>query len=172
MSIYQEVSRIESFTTTTGLVLSKRALESSIIVDDRQVAVLGGLIQDSFSDGSDRVPVIGDIPFLGALFRYDARRREKVNLLVFLKPTVVRGAAQGRELTSERYDYIMGEQLKSQPQERFFWQDRTIPTLPPEGAMPGTAAGNLPSITPLPPLPPPGPPVLPSAPTFVPQITH
>ena len=95
MAIYQEVSRIESFNTTTGLVLSKRALESSVIVDDKQVAVLGGLIQDTFSDGSDRVPVLGDIPYLGALFRYDARKRQKVNLLIFLKPTVVRTDWQG-----------------------------------------------------------------------------
>ena len=108
--LYQEVSRIESFNTTTGLVLSKRALESSVIVDDQQVAVLGGLIQDSFSDGSDRVPVVGDLPIIGALFRYDARKRQKVNLMIFLKPTVVRTDSQGRALTSDRYDYIMGEQ--------------------------------------------------------------
>jgi general secretion pathway protein D len=175
MAIYQEVSRIESFTTTTGLVLSKRALESSVIVDDRQVAVLGGLIQDSFSDGSDRVPVIGDIPFLGAFFRYDARKRQKVNLLVFLKPTVVRNDAQGRELTSERYDYIMGQQLKSRPQERFFWQDQTVPTLPAEGLMPGTVEGSLPSITPppaTPPAPAPGPAPAPEQePVFFPQVT-
>ena len=153
LGVYQEVSRIESFNTTTGLVLSKRALESSVIVDDKQVAVLGGLIQDTFSDGSDRVPLIGDIPFIGAFFRYDARKRQKVNLLVFLKPTVVRSSAQGRELTSERYDYIMGEQEKSRPQERFFWQDQTVPTLPEKGLMPGTVEGGLPSITPPPPLP-------------------
>ncbi len=154
MAIYQEVSRIESFSTTTGLVLSKRALESSVIVDDKQVAVLGGLIQDSFSDGSDRVPVVGDLPFLGAFFRYDARKRQKVNLLVFLKPTVVRGTAQGAEITSERYDYIMGQQEKSQPAERFFWRDQTVPTLPDIGLMPGTAEGSLPSNTPRTPQPP------------------
>ncbi len=147
LGIYQEVSRIESFSTATGLVLSKRALESSVIVDDRQVAVLGGLIQDSFSDGTDRVPVVGDIPFLGAFFRYDARKRTKVNLLVFLKPTVIRTDVQGRALTSERYDYIMGEQLKSRPEPRSFWQDQTVPTLPPEGTMPGTPAGDVPSTT-------------------------
>lgn len=147
LAIYQEVSRIESFSTTTGLVLSKRALESSIIVDDQQVAVLGGLIQDSFSDGSDRVPVLGSIPVLGALFRYDARKRQKVNLMIFLKPTVVRNDAQGRALTSERYDYIRGEQDKSRPPERYFWQDQSIPTLPAVGVMPGTPEGNLPSVT-------------------------
>jgi len=152
LMVYQEVSRIESFSTTTGLVLSKRALESSVIVDDKQVAVLGGLIQDSFSDGSDRVPVVGDIPILGALFRYDQRKRQKVNLLIFLKPTVVRTDWQGRQITSERYDYIMNEQQRSRPEFRYFWQDQSVPTLPPEGAMPGTRAGELPStVSPPPP---------------------
>lgn len=150
--VYQEVSRIESFTTTTGLVLSKRALESSVIVDDKQVAVLGGLIQDSFSDGSDRVPVLGDLPVVGALFRYDQRKRQKVNLLIFLKPTVVRTDWQGRQITSERYDYIQNEQQKSRPEFRYFWQDQSVPTLPPEGAMPGTRAGEVPSnVSPPPP---------------------
>ncbi|MFO1323180.1 MAG: type II secretion system secretin GspD [Burkholderiales bacterium] len=172
--LYQEVSRIESFSTTTGLVLSKRALESSVIVDDQQVAVLGGLIQDSFSDGSDRVPVVGDLPLIGAFFRYDARKRQKVNLMIFLKPTVVRNDSQGRALTSERYDYIMGEQQRSRPEPRYFWLDQTVPTLPAEGVMPGTKAGAIPSEiaperTPLDdalklPAPPPAPPPLPSAP--------
>ena len=147
LAIYQEVSRIESFNTTTGLVLSKRALESSVIVDDQQVAVLGGLIQDTFTDGSDRVPVVGDLPLIGAFFRYDARKRQKVNLLIFLKPTVVRNDAEGRALTSERYDYIMGEQDKSRPEKRFFWQDQTVPTLPAVGEMPGTTAGEASSHT-------------------------
>jgi len=174
LMIYQEVSRIESFSTTTGLVLSKRALESSVIVDDQSVAVLGGLIQDTFSDGSDRVPIVGDLPILGALFRYDARKRQKVNLMVFLKPTVVRTDAQGRMLTSERYDYIMGEQQRSRPEPRYFWMDQTVPTLPAEGLMPGTKAGEIPSSiaparTPLEealkaPLPPPTPPTAPNAP--------
>ena len=174
LMIYQEVSRIESFSTTTGLVLSKRALESSVIVDDQSVAVLGGLIQDSFSDGSDRVPILGDLPILGAFFRYDGRNRKKVNLMIFLKPTVVRTDAQGRTLTSERYDYIMGEQQRSRPEPRYFWMDQTVPTLPPVGLMPGTKAGEIPSNiaparTPLEealkaPLPPPTPPAAPNAP--------
>jgi general secretion pathway protein D len=150
--VYQEVSRIDPNVTSattgaTGLVLSKRALESSVIVDDQQVAVLGGLIQDSFTDGSDRVPVLGSLPVIGALFRYDARARAKVNLLIFLKPTVVRTDSQGRALTSDRYDYIMGEQEKSRPDPRVFWQDLTVPTLPPPGMMPGTPAGEIPSNT-------------------------
>ncbi len=174
LMIYQEVSRIESFSTTTGLVLSKRALESSVIVDDQSVAVLGGLIQDTFSDGSDRVPIVGDLPILGAFFRYDARKRQKVNLMIFLKPTVVRTDAQGKMLTSDRYDYIMNEQQRSRPEPRYFWMDQTVPTLPAEGLMPGTKAGEIPSHmaparTPMDealkaPLPPPSPPAAPNAP--------
>jgi general secretion pathway protein D len=145
--VYQEVSRIDSTvsTTTQGLVLSKRALESSVVVDDTQVAVLGGLIQDSFADGSDRVPVLGNLPVLGALFRYDTRSRQKVNLLVFLKPTVVRTDAQGKAITSERYDYIMRQQLDSRPEYRYFWNDQTAPVLPPLGQTPTTIEGTMPS---------------------------
>jgi general secretion pathway protein D len=177
--IYQEVSRIESFTTTTGLVLSKRALESSVIVDDQQVAVLGGLIQDSFTDGSDRVPIVGDLPIIGAFFRYDARKRQKVNLLIFLKPTVVRSDVQGKALTSERYEYIMGEQLRTRPEFRYFWNDQTVPVLPAQGLMPGTLPGAESSNTTQPGAPPPiitplvpsiGSPAQPSVPGTSPQI--
>ena len=75
LAIYEEVSRIDSISTTTGTILSKRALESTVIVDDTQIIVLGGLIQDQLTDGTDKVPLFGDIPIAGALFRYDARRR-------------------------------------------------------------------------------------------------
>ncbi len=145
--IYQEVSRIDNTvsTTTTGLVLSKRALESSVVVDDSQVAVLGGLIQDSFADGSDRVPVLGNLPFVGALFRYDTRSRQKVNLLIFLKPTVVRTDAQGKAISNERYEYIMKQQLDSRPEYRYFWNDQTAPVLPPFGQTPTTIDGVAPS---------------------------
>jgi general secretion pathway protein D len=100
LNIYQEVSRVESITTTTGIVLSKRSLESTVIVDDQTIVVLGGLIQDSQTNGTDKLPVAGNIPFLGQLFRYDTRQRTKTNLLVFIKPTVVRSDSQGRTLTS------------------------------------------------------------------------
>jgi general secretion pathway protein D len=147
LSLYQEVSRVEQVTATTGIVLSKRALESSVIVDDGQILVLGGLIQDSQTDGTDKLPWAGDIPFLGQLFRYDTRGRTKTNLLIFIKPTVVRSDAQGRKLTSERYDYIMNEQQQNVGKPLWFWNGQTTPPLPPEGVMPGTPA----SVPPAPP---------------------
>ncbi len=141
LNLYQEVSRVESITTTTGIVLSKRALESTVIVDDKQIVVLGGLIQDSQENGTDKLPVAGDIPFFGQLFRYDNRRRIKTNLLVFIKPTVVRSDSQGRALTSERYDYIMNQQQNNLGKPVWFWNDPGPPTaLPPQGVMPGTPA--------------------------------
>ena len=154
LSLYQEVSRVESVTTTTGIVLSKRALESTVIVDDKQIVVLGGLIQDSQENGADKLPVAGDIPFFGQLFRYDTRRRVKTNLLVFIKPTVVRNDSQGRALTSERYDYIMNQQENNLGKPLWFWNDPSIPVLPPEGVMPGTPQSVPGGAT-----PPPDPPI-------------
>ena len=147
LAIYEEVSRIDSISTTTGTILSKRALESTVIVDDTQVIVLGGLIQDQLTDGSDKVPLFGDIPLLGAAFRYDARHRVKTNLMIFIKPTVLRTSADGRDITSERYEYLMGEQIRQAPPPRIFWGDQGQPTLPPQGMLPGT-----PSADPTPPL--------------------
>ena len=97
------------------------------------------------------MPLLGQIPIAGALFRYDARRRVKTNLLVFLKPTVLRTSADGRAITSERYDYLMGEQERNPLPERLFWRDPSQPTLPPEGVMPGTP-GAVPPPPPAPPV--------------------
>ena len=90
--------------------LAAGALAARLVFRMSPLMVLGGLIDDQLTDGSDSVPLLGQIPLAGALFRYDARHRVKTNLLVFLKPTVVRTAADGRTLTSDRYDYLMGEQ--------------------------------------------------------------
>ena len=153
--IYQEVSRIQDATSASGIILSKRSLESSVVIDDEQIVVLGGLIEDRLTDGTDKVPIAGDIPYVGQLFRYDARRREKTNLMVFLKPTIVRGGNDGREFTSERYRYLQGEQQRMDPGPRSFWNDPLTPALPPEGRMPGQPG----AATPGPPSPPPAFPV-------------
>ncbi len=110
-----------------------------MVVDDTQIIVLGGLIEDRLTDGSDKVPGLGDIPLAGSLFRYDARRRQKTNLMIFIKPTVLRTGYDGRELTSERYEYLRGEQERQTPPPRLFWGDPTQPALPPQGVLPGDA---------------------------------
>ena len=146
LGIYQEVSRVQD-TSSAGPILSKRALESTVVVDDNQIVVLGGLIQDSLTDGTQKLPYAGDVPVLGSLFRYDTRTRQKTNLMVFLKPTIVRGPVGGREMTSERYDYLRDAQQQVAPGERWFWKDRSAPQMPPEGTMPGTPAAAAPAAT-------------------------
>ena len=140
LAIYEEVSRIEDTTNASGIITNKRSLESTVLVDDGQIVVLGGLIQDSFTDGSSKIPVVGDIPVAGALFRYDNRQRTKTNLMVFLKPTIVRTGGAATSITADRYDYILGEQQRLKPGERPLWPDATVPELPPRpGASPPSA---------------------------------
>jgi general secretion pathway protein D len=136
LGLYQEVSRVQE-NSAAGPILSKRALESSVVIDDQQIVVLGGLIQDSMTDGTEKLPYAGDIPVFGQLFRYDTRQRQKTNLMIFLKPTIVRGTNDGRSITSERYEYLRGEQLHTTPAPRWFWPDPTMPELPPQGVSPG-----------------------------------
>jgi general secretion pathway protein D len=178
MGLYQEVSRVQdtvtssggtSGTNSLGPTLSKRSLESSVVIDDQQIIVLGGLIQDTFTDTTDKVPGLGDLQALGGLFRYDTRTRTKTNLLIFLKPTVIRTSAAGREITSERYDYLRGEQQMDRPEARPFWPDPTYPEVPPTPTMPGSPgtappAGAQPAPSPWPWLVPPPNPNPPPAP--------
>jgi general secretion pathway protein D len=131
LGIYEEVSRVQDTTNPAGIITNKRSLESTVLVDDGQIVVLGGLIQDSFTDNANKVPYVGDIPVAGALFRYDTRQRTKTNLMVFLKPTIVRSGAATSSLTADRYDYIMGEQQNLKPEERPLWPQPDVPTLPP-----------------------------------------
>ncbi len=131
LAIYEEVSRVQDTSNPAGIITNKRSLESTVVVDDGQIVVLGGLIQDSLTDTASKVPAAGDIPVVGALFRYDNRQRTKTNLMVFLKPTVVRSGAATNSLTADRYEYLMGEQQRLAPPERPFWPDPNVPVLPP-----------------------------------------
>jgi general secretion pathway protein D len=155
LGIYQEVSRVQD-TSAAGPILSKRSLESTVVVDDNQIVVLGGLITDSMTDGTQKVPYVGDVPVIGPLFRYDTRQRQKTNLMVFLKPTVVRGPAGGRDLTSERYDYLRDAQQAIAPGERWFWKDQSAPQIPADNTMPGTPAVPPSAAAPAPTAPPSG----------------
>jgi general secretion pathway protein D len=114
LTVFQELSTISRDTTvkSTDLILNKRSLESTVLVDDGQIIVLGGLIQDDQAASIDKVPFFGDIPVIGSLFKYESRTRNKTNLMVFLRPFVLRDGDSARSLTSERYDYIRNEQGK------------------------------------------------------------
>lgn len=130
MAIYQETSSIQQ-STTSGLITSKRSIETNVLVDDGQIIVLGGLIEDTVNDTVEKVPGLGDIPVLGYLFRYQTKRRGKTNLMVFLRPTVVRNDAQSIAVASDRYDYIRGAQFAIQPEPNVLLPRTDTPTLPP-----------------------------------------
>jgi len=114
-----------------GVTTNKRAVESMVLVDDGQIVVIGGLIQDGVKETVEKVPLLGDIPLLGALFTYSTRARSKTNLMVFLRPTVPRNPQRAESLTSGRYDYILGEQNRSQPPQSWPLPDMEAPRLPP-----------------------------------------
>lgn len=106
LQIFQEVSSVQSTTLAAGIVTNKRSIESQVLVDDGQVIVLGGLLEERVEGSVDKVPGLGDVPVLGQLFRYDSRRRVKTNLLVFMRPVIVRDQAAAYDVTLGRYDYI------------------------------------------------------------------
>jgi len=85
-----------------------------VLVDDGQIVVLGGLVQDSTGTTIEKVPVLGDLPLVGALFRYETRTQTKTNLMVFLRPLVMRDSASPGSVTSERYRQMLEEQERSQ----------------------------------------------------------
>jgi general secretion pathway protein D len=131
LQLYQEVSSVQDTTNPAGVITNKRAVESTVLVDDGQIIVIGGLIQDSVKETVEKVPLLGDIPFLGALFTYKTRSRGKTNLMVFLRPTVLRDAGRADALTAGRYDYILGEQAASQMPSSPPLPDLEAPRLPP-----------------------------------------
>ena len=114
LTVYQEVSQLENqsplLVEKQGYTILKRNIESNIIVDDGQLFVIGGLIQDDYTDLSDGVPFLKDIPLLGQLFRYDSKNRAKRNLMVFLRPYIIKDAKAAEELTANRSDYMQDKQ--------------------------------------------------------------
>ena len=130
MAIYQETSSIQD-TTTSGLITSKRSIETNVLVDDGQIVVLGGLIDDTLEDSVEKVPGLGDIPILGNLFKYQSRSRVKRNLMVFLRPTVIRTPERSLSVTTDRYDYIRNAGIISQSKPPRLLPDMGPLLLPP-----------------------------------------
>lgn len=133
MQIVQESSSVISTTLTnaTGPVTNKRSIETVALVDDGAIIALGGLVQDSYTSGADKVPVLGDVPVLGNLFKYDTRQRTKTNLFVFLRPKILRDADSYRDLANDRYDYIIGKQRTLDRPDRLMRDEGPPPELPP-----------------------------------------
>ena len=118
LTIYQEVSTIQASTLkdANGPTTNKRSIESNVLVADGSIVVLGGLLQDEYSGNQEKVPGLGDLPVLGNLFKSETRSRKKTNLMVFLRPVVVRDAIATDALSLDRYELMRNSQQQSQPE--------------------------------------------------------
>lgn len=159
MQIFQESSSLSSQvapgTSNAGPSTNKRSIESNVVVDDGQILVLGGLIEDRYTDNRSQVPLLGDIPYIGALFRSENRTKTRTNLMVFLRPVVMRDASTANKLSLDRYELIRSFQKDQQPPKSVLVPINDPPVIPPlrkveEGAdlsapqsSPGTAQGPV-----------------------------
>jgi general secretion pathway protein D len=135
MTIFQESSDVVSQatgTSGTGPTTSKRSIESNVVVDDGQILVLGGLIQDKYEENKTKVPLLGDIPLVGGLFRSESRTKRRTNLMVFLRPVVVRTPDDANKLSLDRYDLIRAQQKETQPAQNPLLTVGDAPVLPPQ----------------------------------------
>jgi len=169
MTIYQENSSVVSgLNSSAGPTTDKSAIETTVVVDDGQIMVLGGLLKDEYTGNISKVPLLGDIPYLGALFRADNRTRVKSNLMVFLRPVVMRDQQAATDLSLDRYDAIRAAQQRTGPIKQ------ESPMLPPVVApTPGKPAPVVPpplsEVAPLVPRDPSTPPPRPAEPASAPS---
>lgn len=115
LEISQEISSIASSSAgAVDLITNQRIVETTVIVDDGTIIVLGGLIEDTLRESDQRVPVLGSIPIVGNLFRSRGTEKVKTNLLIFIRPQILRDAEQSWSVTNEKYNYIRNIQLGSE----------------------------------------------------------
>ena len=141
LAIYQELSSIQNTLTAAqgGIITNKRSFESTVLVEDGNIVVLGGLIEDRSDNSRSSLPLLGRIPGLGYLFSYENRGRKKTNLFVFLRPYVVREEGKSSALALDRYAYIRGQVSANSIADNFLFrgfQGTQLPeTLPVPPAM-------------------------------------
>lgn len=138
--IRQEVSSINGILSSNAgdLILDKRELETTLVVDDGDIAVAGGLLDQNDRLSVDRVPVLSDVPLIGGLFRSESRQRGRTNLMIFIRPTIIRSPADAQRLTADRWGYMRQEQLRVAPDQEPSLDElirdyiRTQPPVPPQ----------------------------------------
>jgi len=132
MAVFQEVSSVvpASIGSPTGIITNTRSIESHVLVDDGAIVVLGGLLQDEYGGAQDQVPGLGNLPLLGALFRSERRSRNKTNLMVFLRPVIVRDQRASDTLALDRYELMRAAQERQQPSPSAVHPINQAPALP------------------------------------------
>ncbi|MDS4020842.1 MAG: type II secretion system secretin GspD [Candidatus Competibacter sp.] len=163
LEISQEVSAVvpSANAATQGPTTTKRSIKTKVLVENGQVLVLGGLIDDKLDESALKVPLLGDVPLLGNLFRYRGTTKLKRNLMVFLHPVILRDPAQGSLYTSDKYSYIRDQQLAAREKVDYLLPNVQPPVLKPEDQVKkqGTILNVEPEPKPVEKAPPPVPPV-------------
>ncbi len=131
LEIAQEVSNVSASTSASGdIITNKRSINTSVLVEDGEILVLGGLIDDTMRDQVSKVPLLGDIPLLGWLFRSHSTTKEKQNLMVFMRPSIMRDGAAAYHHTNEKYNYLRAQQIDAGQQGFGLLREQSTPLLP------------------------------------------
>jgi general secretion pathway protein D len=152
LEIYQEVSDIAPslLTGASDLITNKRSIETKVVVDDGATIVLGGLIQNTLNETTQGVPFLSEIPILGALFRFKSQEKKRTNLMIFLRPVIVRAPEDAYRVTVDRYDYLRGYTRGEGPEREGIY-DRFEPAPPgPSAPRPSSAPLAPPEAAPAP----------------------
>ena len=132
LEIDQEVSNVSSSSASNGgIITNKRQIATSVLVEDGEILVLGGLIDDQLRDTVSKVPVLGDIPLLGWLFRSHSTSKEKQNLMVFMRPSIMRDAGSAAHHTNQKYNYLRAQQIDAGVNGFGLLKEESSPLLPP-----------------------------------------
>ncbi len=127
--IEQEVSSL-SGATAVDITINKRTLKTTVMADDGETIVLGGLIDEDVQESESKIPLLGDIPLVGALFRSTSTTKQKRNLMVFLRPTIVRDSGTANGLSSRKYNYMRAQQLQRNEEGVTLMPNTETPVLP------------------------------------------
>ncbi|WP_455234047.1 type II secretion system secretin GspD, partial [Thiogranum longum] len=130
MEIEQEVSSISEDAEASDIITDKRSIKTNVLVEDGQVIVLGGLIEDRVRESEQKVPFLGDIPLLGYLFRSTGTNQDKANLMVFIHPTILRDQDTADRYTASKYNFIRKQQFEAYEDGVPMMPDEVMPELP------------------------------------------
>lgn len=142
LQIYQEDSNAVAATATQngGYTINKRSVQSTVLADNGEIVVLGGLMQDEYDNANSKIPWLGNIPVIGALFRSESKSRAKTDLMIFLRPVIIRDSDTLRDISLNRYDYMRAESANYKTDNRVI-KDKDIPVPPPADS--GTGPGQV-----------------------------
>ncbi len=143
LALYLEVSSISPSSLVAGqLITNKRSFDSVVLVEDGNYVVLSGLIEDRTNVSQQKAPLLGDIPFLGALFRYENRERNRTNTMVFLRPIIVRDEGTSTAIANERYEYMRTQMADARVPDNLIFRDLNVAPIPrtPQLQAPASAA--------------------------------